>query len=297
MWDAGMEDFKDCTQTLEVDDIRGIGPNFTWWNRQSRRPIHKKLDRALGNADWFSHYPHAQATFAPRGMSDHALVLLNSGIPAMRYRKHFQFFNHLMLAEGFDDCVQNAWGHLIHGNPFFIFTEKLKRTKKALIALNISFGNLSSSVSLVKDALHQVQSFLSNNPQDSDLIDQEKSCLQQLWTALDKEETLLQQKSRSSWLSLGDRNSSYFSNMVKCRWNSNKVFSIQNSAGDIISGQEAVEEVAVDYFKNLFCSPLICHILALMIMGVFPLISSLLIKLRCYLLLLLTMKFTKPFPL
>lgn len=52
-WDIGKDEFKKCTERLGVDDIRGLGPFFTWWNCQSERKIHRKLDRALGNLTGF----------------------------------------------------------------------------------------------------------------------------------------------------------------------------------------------------------------------------------------------------
>lgn len=63
--------------------------------------------------------------------------------------------------------------------------------------------------------LHQTQSLFQANPLNKELIDQEKRCLLNLWSVLDREEILLQQKSRATWLALGDRNSSFFSNMMK----------------------------------------------------------------------------------
>lgn len=59
-WDSGMEDFKECVISIVADDVRGLGPLYTWWNCQRNRPINKKLDRALGNGSWFSIFPHGQ---------------------------------------------------------------------------------------------------------------------------------------------------------------------------------------------------------------------------------------------
>lgn len=137
-----------------------------------------------------------------------------------------------------------------------MFSEKLKRTKRAMVSLNLSVGNLSTVVKLAKEDLHHVQTLLHSNTIDPILIEQEKKCIHHLWAAIDREETLLHQKSRATWLSVGDRNSPFFSNMMKSRWNSNKIYSILNADGDMVNGQEAVESVAVDYFKIMFNSSL-----------------------------------------
>lgn len=235
-WDSGMEDFKDCLDSIGADDIRGFGPLYTWWNCQLRRPIHRKLDRAIGNAAWFSSFSLAQATYGPRGLSDHSPVMLNLGNQAAHSRKPFQFFNHMLKIEGFWDCVSSSWSQISQGNPFFVFSNKLKRTKQALNNMNRSVGNLSTSVKLATEDLHHTQSMLHVNPHSHDLISKEQRCFQTLWSALDLEETLLQQKSRASWLELGDKNSKFFYNTVKSRWNVNKILSIHNANGELVHG-------------------------------------------------------------
>lgn len=198
-----------------------------------------------------------------------------------------------MLLDEFNDCVPNAWGPQVHGNPFFVFSEKLKRLKRAMIELNSSTGNLSTSVRLAKDDLHQVQTLLHHNPLDNDLLEQEKNSIQLLWTVMDREEMLLQQKSRASWLSLGDKNSKFFSNMMNNRWNSNKIYSIQDKDGNLVNGQKAVESVAVDFFQHLLNS----HpdqLTPALVTLVSPLLILLaLIKQICYLPLSPTWKFIK----
>lgn len=108
------------------------------------------------------------------------------------------------------------------------------------------------SVKLATTDLHHTQSLFQVNSLNKELIDREKSCLLNLWSVLDREEILLQQKSRATWFALGDRNSRFFSNMVKSRYNYNKILSIQTAEGELVVGQEAVETVAVNYFTHMF---------------------------------------------
>lgn len=93
---------------------------------------------------------------------------------------------------GFRDCVCNAWGQSARGNPFHVLVDKLKKTKKALVALNSTVGNLSTAVNTASADLHHTQTLLQITPLDRDLIEQEKRCLHNLWTVLDREESLLQ---------------------------------------------------------------------------------------------------------
>lgn len=70
------------------------------------------------------------------------------------------------------------------------------------------------------------------------------------------EEMLLKQKSRIQWLKEGDRNSSFFHNQLKNRWNRNKILSIENELGVLEQGHDAVKGIAVNYFENLLGKPL-----------------------------------------
>lgn len=167
-------------------------------------------------------------TFGPRGLSDHSLTLLDTGVQLLLPRKQFQFFNHMVLLDGFKDSVKNVWTPFIIGNPFYVFSEKLKHTRATLISLNHTTGNLSTLVRITKEDLHSVQNLLHAHPMDLNLLAREKTCHHQLWTAIEREESLLQQKSRATWLALGDRNSRFFANMMKNRRNSNKILSILN---------------------------------------------------------------------
>lgn len=54
---------------------------------------------------------------------------------------------------------------------------------------------------------------------------------------------------------LTDRNTRYFYNQVKSRWNKNKILSIENDHGELKQGHDDVQEVAVNYFSNLLGKP------------------------------------------
>ncbi|GAV89982.1 Exo_endo_phos domain-containing protein [Cephalotus follicularis] len=74
---GSMHDFNNCINTIEVEDIRQIGFRFTWTNKRSGdQATSKKLDRALGNWEWFKLYNHCQASFLPQGISDHSPILV-----------------------------------------------------------------------------------------------------------------------------------------------------------------------------------------------------------------------------
>lgn len=144
------------------------------------------------------------------------------------------------------------------GNPLFILATKLRRVKKALIALNVNFGHLSTSVQSIRSDLHAIQHTIDSNPSspgNPSLRVEERLLTRKLWTALNLEESLARQKSRVQWLSHDDKNSKFFFSSTKSRWNRNKIVSIENKDGCLVSGNSEIREVDVNYFKDLLRAP------------------------------------------
>lgn len=71
---------------------------------------------------------------------------------------------------------------------------------------------------------------------------------------LNVEEKGAQQRSRISWLRLGDDNTSYFHNAKKERWARNRIDSLVKSNGDVVSVPKEIEQEILDFYKHLLGS-------------------------------------------
>ncbi|GAV83908.1 hypothetical protein CFOL_v3_27353 [Cephalotus follicularis] len=70
-----MQEFNNAIMKAELEDLRGAGFHFTWSNmRVGSGAISKKLDRALGNWNWFKMLGDTYAQYHPPGISDHSPV-------------------------------------------------------------------------------------------------------------------------------------------------------------------------------------------------------------------------------
>ena len=69
---------------------------------------------------------------------------------------------------------------------------------------------------------------------------------------LRKEEETWRHKSRATWLAQGDANRKYFHQFVDFRRITNAMWEIKNEMGELIKGQENLEEDAQRYFKNIY---------------------------------------------
>ncbi|GJR82279.1 hypothetical protein Tco_0153064 [Tanacetum coccineum] len=70
-------------------------------------------------------------------------------------------------------------------------------------------------------------------------------------TIMEDEEKLLYQKSKIKWLSLGDRNNSFFHKTLKGRYKRNRIGRVQNVNGDNFEGNEVADQFVLHFQKFL----------------------------------------------
>lgn len=110
--DIDMEDFRNCVESLELEDIASKGMFYTWIQKRidPEYGILKKLDRALGNASFISCYDSCFAEFLPYLSSDHCPVVLNYPLAKPVKPRPFRFANFLADKDSFIPTVRDNWG-------------------------------------------------------------------------------------------------------------------------------------------------------------------------------------------
>nr|GEW44401.1 probable E3 ubiquitin-protein ligase RHY1A [Tanacetum cinerariifolium] len=99
---SDMYEFKDCVNSIEVEEMASSGMFFTWTKNLFKvkagdsSGVLKKLDRIMGDEDFIDKFPQAHAVFLPYLISDH------SSDVAVQFVKHFQDF--LGKAADVNDC-------------------------------------------------------------------------------------------------------------------------------------------------------------------------------------------------
>ena len=68
------------------------------------------------------------------------------------------------------------------------------------------------------------------------------------------EEKMWQQRSHDHWMISGDRNSKYFHNRASQRFRRNKISELRNADGVLVSGNEGVSAMVVEYYSKLYTS-------------------------------------------
>lgn len=246
----GMLDFKDFLFDVGLTDLYFTGMFYTWWDSNRIAPLHQKLDRVLVNSSWLCLSPVSRVEFKPRGISNHSPAMVSMSDVQDKIKKPFQVFNHIIDSPAFSKAVKEAWDHDIAGDPWFVLTSKLKRVKTALISLFREGGDLHVKVMEAKAALLVYQESIPINPSSSQFIEEETLCAD-LRAALHSEEIFLKQKSRITWLKLGDGNNGFFFRACKGRWNSNKILALTDESGNLCTTHSDISNVAVRYYQDL----------------------------------------------
>ena len=63
-----------------------------------------------------------------------------------------------------------------------------------------------------------------------------------------------QQRSHVHWMVFGDRNSKYFHDRASQQFRRNNICELRNSEGQLVSGEENISAMVIDYYSRLFTS-------------------------------------------
>ncbi|XP_074277729.1 uncharacterized protein LOC141601354 [Silene latifolia] len=166
--DAEMEHFQDCVSIYCMEDIAATGALFTWSNKQAPVDrVYSRLDRAMGNQEWFNLFGDSVAHFHPEGLFDHC--------PCTIMDRNSEFM----------------------GTKMFGIIKKLKALKPILKALNKEcFSDIENNTNIASIALETIQKALIENPGDATLLQQELDLAHDLKDLITARDSFLIQKAK-----------------------------------------------------------------------------------------------------
>ncbi|GKD96071.1 RNA-directed DNA polymerase, eukaryota, reverse transcriptase zinc-binding domain protein, partial [Tanacetum coccineum] len=106
-----MQNFIDCVNKAEVEDLCSNGVFYTWIKSplNPQNSVLKKLDRAMVNEDLMTQFPDANALFLPYLVSDHSPVVVNFPQTFVKKKKAFRFANFITMRDTFLPTVAAGW--------------------------------------------------------------------------------------------------------------------------------------------------------------------------------------------
>eukprot|EP00253_Pinus_taeda_P024711 PITA_24711 len=157
---------------------------------------------------------------------------------------HLDFFNN--IKEWWSEDLQ------IKGTRMFLLHKRLKHIKLRLNDWNRNdFGNIFVEKNSVENKMKVLNQALIKNGVDrvkSNQVDK----YHQEWDNLCKQEEIFwRQKSRVQWLKEGERNTKFFHRSTMANRTHNRISSIKNEEGNLLTSHENIEDVLVHRFRSI----------------------------------------------
>ena len=127
--------FNAVIEILNLREITMVGRQFTWANSLPE-PTYEKLDRVLMDFDWEARFPLVSVRALERieSLSDHAPILLTTGMPRPPCKPRFKFELGWLHREGFHDMVKRIWELPVAGDtPIQRWNNKIRALRSHLV--------------------------------------------------------------------------------------------------------------------------------------------------------------------
>lgn len=249
---GGISDFSNFIADQSLLDLSTTGGLYTWSGVRSTGRVWKRLDRFLMTATFRDFFTDVRAELKNRATSDHSPVLLTADRSDLTAPKQFRFQNMWLSHPGFKDMVSNNWMQPVDGGGMRALGYKLKRLKQSLRIWNREvFGNIFDRVKNLENSVAEAECNFDENPSEAnrEILNKEQALL---LLALRQEECFWKQKARIKWLREGDANTKFFHETVKDRHRRQRISSIKNTEGTLLTNQKDIQSEAVKFFTNLF---------------------------------------------
>jgi hypothetical protein len=249
-----MDAFRDALSFCELSDLGCNGAPFTWNNGQEGNNfIQARLDRVVANAEWCTLFPKVSVATDAVLNSDHLPILITNGDMGLHERGHikFKYEAHWAKEKGAKEVVKRVWRKKFnYEDKWQNMKGKLQDCSRGLLQWRRKeAGDIETAL---KKKSAQLES-LQQNMADSDM-EKIRGLQNELQTLLEKEEIKWKQKSKEAWLKEGDKNTKYFHACATQKKFKNTIDSIMDEQGRVWESKEEVEQVFVNYYRNLFTS-------------------------------------------
>lgn len=177
--------------------------------------------------------PNYTANFLIEKFSDHNLVKVELLIDRLNSKNLFKYYNVWSSHPDFLDIVKKVWQGPEMRCKMYQVVRKLKILKGRLKELNNKhLRNILTEVDDDWDTLCQIQQDLQRDSTDQELQQKEKDQYQKFRRSSYLDEIFRLQRSKATWIKLGDENTRYFYSIIKHKSSTRQSF---NCKTEIVS--------------------------------------------------------------
>ncbi|XP_061993315.1 uncharacterized protein LOC133711169 [Rosa rugosa] len=241
--------FRNFLNHIGLCDLHFQGPCYTWFRFQYNQLVMKeRLDRCLGNAEWCAALPQSQVFNLLIVGFDHRPLLFDSHPNETHTPKIFRFEHIWTSAVSCEQIIAAAWVSAPTNLAMPIWVANLKACQKSLSNWCLkTFPNSHKQVDTLFIQLNHLHN--SSVPYAGSQIRDVTQQIQDLWVL---EEIFWQQRSRISWLKLGDNNTKFFHQSATQRRQRNRILRLRNANGLWLDSDMSIADTFLQYYKQLF---------------------------------------------
>ncbi|XP_060212318.1 uncharacterized protein LOC132639959 [Lycium barbarum] len=196
--------------------------------------------------------PTCWTTFLTKGVSDHCLAKLALLETQVGKRKSFKYCNFWSAHPSFQDIVEAGWTTQIMVYTMLRVVKKLKFLKKDLKMLHSRhYRGIITEVEAARDDLAIMQGRLQQNPLDTQAQIEERVAFKQFRQLSALAESFLLQRSKATWIRLGDDNTKYFFSLIKQRILMHAVTQLQDENQIVQTNPDKVADIFVNFYQQL----------------------------------------------
>ncbi|GKV05619.1 hypothetical protein SLEP1_g17606 [Rubroshorea leprosula] len=245
-----MREFDGFIRDVGLVDLPLIGRKFTWVQASGHHM--SRIDRFLLSEGWLNKWGDAKQWGLNRTVSDHCPILLKQQVVDWG-PKPFKFFDSWLEQEGCRELIKETWSKAdIQGWAGYRIKEKLKLIKEALRKWSKDFApEIDNKINTATTEIAQIDLKGEAVQLSEEEIKKRREAFLALWDSIKHRESMLQQKSRKTWLRLGDANTRFFHNCVKGRWRRSEINSVQVNGAQIAEARQMKEEIS-SFFEQLY---------------------------------------------
>ncbi|KAF8413454.1 hypothetical protein HHK36_001441 [Tetracentron sinense] len=149
------------------------------------------------------------------------------------------------------DWTSDAIVSVVYGSNVRVEREDLWRELLAIAHNHNLPWMVSIEVTRLRTQMDQLEALIINNGDNANLHEELRLTRISLTRVLAIEEAELQQKSRVKWLNLGDKINEFFHQAIASRRHINRIDSILNQDGVLVSDTNQIPTIAVNFFSTL----------------------------------------------